>query len=120
MIFEIINPEQSMDVFRYIVEKDYNCETSDSAYDLVAKQDAKYIFEIMEERYEDIDDDENEEATIYQKYARKDKDKLEKYIITKLIEDIEDYDQGDYNEYLSENALIHLQEYDIEESKNKE
>ena len=114
MIIEITDPDQAMDVLRYIVDKDYDCETGECAYDITARQDAECAFESIADLCEEGED---EDVDIYQKYMRKDANRFKKYIVAKLIEDIEYFDQQDYNSFLFDNTIRHIREYHMEERK---
>ena len=57
MIIEITNPDQAMDVLRYIVDKDYDCETGECAYDITARQDAECAFDSIADLCEEGEDE---------------------------------------------------------------
>lgn len=116
MIFEVTNPDQAMDILKYIVEKDYDCETSECVYDMAVKQDAEHSFESIADLCEEGED---EDADIYYKYMRKNASKFKKYVVAKLIEDIEYYDQQDYDTFLFDSTIRHIRDYHTEEKKDR-
>lgn len=108
MVFEIKDNEQSMDVLKYIVEKDYDCDIGISISYVKAEIDAKNeLNHLIEESHYGLDDT-MEECL---KYTNDERKEIDNYILENTVESITLYNYDDYQIAIQEDLLHYMREY---------